>query len=142
MQLDIIVSPKEIYTTEQHRNYNKYSIDEFLINLSYENWENVFNSNDAIISFNSFLNTYVRIFNSSLISKPIRFKHANIPWITNGIRVSCNHKRELYMLNREMQDTKLTLHYKLYCKILTKVILTAKKLYYDSKCDRTFRFEP
>jgi hypothetical protein len=36
-----------------------------------------------------------------------------------------------------MKDTKLTLHYKQYCKILTKVILTAKKLYYDSKITKS-----
>jgi hypothetical protein len=110
IHLDIAVLPKQNYTTRQHTNFNNYSIDEFLINLSYENWENVFNSNEASISFNNFLNTYLRIFISSFISKPIRFMHNNTPWITKGISVSCNHKKELSMLSREMKHTKLTLH--------------------------------
>jgi hypothetical protein len=131
--LDIAVSPKQNYITRQHRNFNKYSIDEFLTNLSYENWENVFNNEDVNVSFNNFLNTYLRIFNSYFISKPIWLKHNNTRWITKGIRDSCKHKRELYILSREMKDANLTLYYKQYCKILTKVILTAKKLYYDSK---------
>jgi hypothetical protein len=133
IRLDIEVSPKQNYITRQHRNFNKHSIDGFLTNLSYENWKNVFNSDEVNVSFNNFLNTYLRIFNSNFISKPIQFKHNNTTWITKGIRVSCNHKRELYILSREMKDANLTLYYKQYCKILTKVILTAKKLYYDSK---------
>ena len=72
IQLDITVPPKQNYTTKQHRNYNKYSIDEFLINLSYENWENIFNSNDVNISFKKFLNTWLRIFKSSFLSQPIK----------------------------------------------------------------------
>jgi hypothetical protein len=90
IQLDSTVPPRQNYTTKQHRNYNKYSIDEFLINLSYESWESVCNSNDANISFNNFLNTYLRIFNSSFISKPITVKHNNTPFITKEIRG--NHK--------------------------------------------------
>jgi len=41
------------------------SISEFKMNLSYENWENVFNStseNDVNVIFNNFLNMYLRIF--------------------------------------------------------------------------------
>jgi hypothetical protein len=47
------------------RIYDSSSIGEFIRNLSFENWENVFNSeseNDVNIMFNDFLNTYLRIF--------------------------------------------------------------------------------
>jgi hypothetical protein len=128
----ITVSLKQNYITGQHRNFNKYSIDEYLTTC-YEKWENVFNNDEVDVSFNNFLNTYLRIFNSNFISKPIWLKHNNMPYITKGIRVSCRHKRELYILSREMKDANQTLYYKQYCKILTKVILRAKKLYYDSK---------
>jgi hypothetical protein len=47
------------------RIYGNSSIKDFTMNLSYENWENVFNSdsdNDVNSIFNNFLNTYLRIF--------------------------------------------------------------------------------
>jgi len=46
------------------RKFNKFSITQFAINLSYENWENVFIEEDVSTDFNNFLNTYLRIFNS------------------------------------------------------------------------------
>ena len=124
IQLNIAVPRKQNYNARQHSNFNKCSTAEFLMNLSYENWENVFYSNDVSISFNNYLNTYLRIFNSSCISKPIRFEHNNTPWITKEIRMSCYHKRELELLSREMNDTNMKLH---YFKISGKVLITAKK---------------
>jgi hypothetical protein len=50
------------------RYYNDSSIREFKLNLSYENMENVSDSecdNDVNIIFNNFLNTYLRIFCTS-----------------------------------------------------------------------------
>jgi len=35
---------------------------EFQNNLSYESWDQVFDGNDVNKTFNSFLNTYLRIF--------------------------------------------------------------------------------
>jgi hypothetical protein len=54
------------------RNINKNSITEFQTNLSYESWDNVFGSdNDKDIDtlFNSFLNSYLRLFYSSFPTK-------------------------------------------------------------------------
>jgi hypothetical protein len=47
------------------RVFNKASSNEFLTQLSYEIWDNVFVDQDSDSIFNSFLNTYLRIFNSS-----------------------------------------------------------------------------
>jgi hypothetical protein len=47
------------------RTFNKRSLLNFKIQLSYEMWEDVFNGNDTDTIFNSFLNTYLRIFYSS-----------------------------------------------------------------------------
>jgi hypothetical protein len=47
------------------RTFNKQSLLNFKIQLSYEMWEDVFNGNDTDTIFNSFLNTYLRIFYSS-----------------------------------------------------------------------------
>jgi hypothetical protein len=50
---------------------------------------------------------------------------------TTGIKISCNEKRELYLLSRESNDPKLCKHYKLYCKILSQVIKASKESYYN-----------
>ena len=55
------------------------------------------------------------------------------PWLTTWIKTSCNNKRKLYLLNRESNDPNLKMYYKNYCKILSTVITSAKKVYYNNK---------
>jgi hypothetical protein len=45
------------------RDYNEHSMQEFLINLRMENWEDIFEGNSIDTTFNKFLNTYLKIFN-------------------------------------------------------------------------------
>ena len=51
------------------RDINDQSILEFQLLLSHENWEEIFMEGDANISFNKFLNIYLRIFHSCFIKK-------------------------------------------------------------------------
>ena len=51
------------------RKYDNSSIRDFVSNLSYESWEDVFHTTSKIdenVIFNNFLNTYLRIFYGSL----------------------------------------------------------------------------
>jgi hypothetical protein len=98
--------------------------------LSYETWDDVFSSNDVDTIFNSFLNTYLRIVHSRFPIRKYCSKLKTNNWITPGIRISCRRKRELYLLYRN-NDIKFKTYYKSYCKILSTVINTAKRLYYD-----------
>jgi hypothetical protein len=41
---------------------NEFTILEFKLNLSYESWDEIFTEDDVDTLFNSFLNTYLRIF--------------------------------------------------------------------------------
>ena len=79
------------------------------------------------ISFNNFLNVYLKVFNRSFPFKKYYKKHANQGWVTKGIKTSCNHKRDLYMLCKNTNNSKIKTHYKIYCKILAKVIKVAKR---------------
>jgi hypothetical protein len=49
------------------RKVNKYMISDFLHKLSNESWEGTFNNDDVNLMFNSFLNTYLKIFYSSFL---------------------------------------------------------------------------
>ena len=101
--------------------------------LSNESWDDVFTEDNADMIFNKFLNTYLRIFYQSFPYKKGYHKHINKPWISIGIKKSCQHKRDLYLLCRKFNNPTLKNHYKIYCKVLTNVIKTAKKLYYDKR---------
>jgi hypothetical protein len=75
------------------RKINKYTMLDFIYKLSNGSWDSVFNSGDANLMFNSFLNTYLRIFYSSfpLIRTVGRNNKNN--WITLGIKTSCKRKK-------------------------------------------------
>jgi hypothetical protein len=49
-------------------------MSEFLIQLSYETWDNVFIDQDIDTIFNPFLNIYLRIFYSNFLKKQVQFK--------------------------------------------------------------------
>jgi hypothetical protein len=101
--------------------------------LSYENWEGVFQDMDVHRIFNSFQNTYLRIFHSSF---PIRKKFETTkpkPWLTTGIKISCANKRKLFLTYRCNNDPGYKSCYKKYCKVLSATIIAAKKKYYDEQ---------
>jgi hypothetical protein len=110
---------------------NEFTISEFKLNLSYESWEEIFTNDNVDSVFSSFLNTYLRIFYHSFPLKKVYHKRYSKPWITTSIKISSQHKKDLYLLCRSINNPKLKNHYKTYCTILTDVIKTAKKLYYN-----------
>ena len=78
--------------------------------------------------------TYLRCFCSSFVKKKNNVLKQTQPsngWITNGIKVSCRRKKELYEISKSSNDLAIKLHCKKYCTILTKVIRNAKKSYYN-----------
>jgi hypothetical protein len=109
------------------RQINDTTIAQFKINLSYENWTDTFTEDNIDINFKNFLNTYLRIFNSTFPYKRIYPNRNRNAWITKGIRISCKRKEALYILSKNTQNPKLNSHYKTYSKILSKVIRSAKK---------------
>jgi hypothetical protein len=118
----LFVSKPTSLSLQQH-----HTICEFQLNLSYESWDNVFNGDDEDIVFNN----YLRIFNHAFPIKKCPY-NSNKPWITPRIKISSQHKRELYLLCRSTKDPKLQNYYKRYCRILLDVIKNAKKLYYNN----------
>lgn len=115
------------------RQYNKNSIEEFKLRLSYEAWENIFNDESNYVDnlFNNFLDIYLQIFCHCFPKNRCYEKTSRNTWITKGIKISCMRKRELYLLTREHENSTLRQYYQLYCKILTTVILEAKRHSYN-----------
>ena len=89
------------------RKVDQHTISDFIYKLSNESWDSTFNNTDVNLMFNSFLNTYLRIFYSCFPLMKIKNNSNTISWITSGIKTSCKHKRELFLLNRNNNNPAL-----------------------------------
>jgi len=97
-----------------------------------EIWEDIFEESDKyVIIFINFLNIYLKIFNACFTKIEHNSASTYNTWITGGIKILCHNKGILYTSCRGINDTNIKLRYKRYRKILTDVIKTAKKNYYD-----------
>jgi hypothetical protein len=60
------------YYTHNIRNINKYTIEDFVIRISYESWDSIFTHNNNMnvdLLFNTSFNNYLRIFYKSSLQK-------------------------------------------------------------------------
>ena len=71
----LILHNIKIQNLEAHhytkRQINEFAISEFKLNLSCESWDEIFSKDNVDSVFNSFLNTYLRIFYHSFSLKKI-----------------------------------------------------------------------
>ena len=67
------------------RKINEHTINDFLVKLSYENWESVFYTDEVNKMFDSFLDTYLKIFNSSVPLKRVHITKKIILVIKTGL---------------------------------------------------------
>jgi hypothetical protein len=82
--------------------------------------------------FNNFLNKYLRIFYHSFPLKKYYNKYTKQGWLTKGFKISSQHKRDLYILCKGTNNSKIINYYKTYCKIQTKVMKTAKRHHFNN----------
>jgi hypothetical protein len=83
--------------------------------------------------FNNFLDIYLQNFNACFTKSKHNSARRYDPWITRGIKISCQNKRILYMRCRGSNDTNLRLWCKRYCKILTGIIKREREKKYNVK---------
>jgi hypothetical protein len=112
---------------------NDDTISKFKLELSCEIWEEVFADNDVDTIFNNFLTTYLRAFYQCFPLKKFNKTNKKNDWITNGIKISSTHKRDLYLLSRSSNNPIIKNHYKKYSQVLSDVIKAAKRLHYINK---------
>ena len=53
--------------------------------------------------------------------------------MTKGLKISINQKTDLYLRCRNSNDQRLKDRYKIYCKILSKLVVQAKHLQYSKQ---------
>ena len=108
---DIIIQNESNYFYSA-RKFNKSLALDFNIKLTYKSWDSVFSYNDMNLSFNNFLNTYLRIFYSSFPMKKVHYTSHTMAWLTQGIKISCINKRKLYLNSQNSNDNEIKKHYK------------------------------
>jgi hypothetical protein len=89
------------------RKFNKSLALDFNTKLTYESRDSVLSFNDVHLSFNKFLNTYLRIFYSSFPMKKIHYTSHTKAWLTQGIKISCINKRKLFLNSRNSNDDEI-----------------------------------
>ena len=88
-------------------------------------------SHDNVNSiFNSFSDTYLRIFQTFLTKRICSSLNVK-PWLTQGIKTSCHNKKNLYQITKYSRNPGVTQYFKRYCKILKSTIEASKRKYYD-----------
>jgi hypothetical protein len=75
-------------------------VSAFIEMLQNESWDNTINNTDVNESFNLFFNTFLIIFESYFPVQYVTNNVSNNQWVTNGIRISCRHKKYLYMMSK------------------------------------------
>jgi hypothetical protein len=127
---NIYATTNKIPFKQKTRLINNEMITNFQTLLKKETWEFVYKVKDTNCMFNSFLCTFLNIFQASF---PVKYKSTNNvinDWIAQGIRKSCKYRRSLYTFTKN-NDPKYKAHYITYCRILNKVISEAEKQHYN-----------
>jgi hypothetical protein len=110
---------------QRTREINNERIMQFPLQLANESWESICIDNDTTNKFNSYLHTFLNIFEASF---PVKYKSNTetrmIGQITQGIRISYD-------------DAVIKAFYIRYCKILNKVIQQAKRQHYNTLIAKT-----
>ena len=125
---------KHIYTRKT-RVVDVESRNNFQSHLREEVWNGVYDSRDVNCSFNNFHCTLIRHFENSFPSVFKLYEAKHNDWITKGIKTSCQRKRYLYSVYKNTNNLQVKAYYKKYNNFLKKVIISAKKLYYDKRIE-------
>jgi hypothetical protein len=101
---------------------------QFKLQLAHETWESVCIDNDTNNKFNSFLHTFLNIFEASFQVKYESIHRNKNDWITQVIKISGQRKRRVHThtQSRDSNDAVIKGFCINYCKILNKVIQEVK----------------
>jgi hypothetical protein len=129
---NVAVATNTVHLNQRSMEINNERIMQFQLQLANETWEFVCIDDDTNIKFNSFLHTFLNIFEASF---PVKYKSIHINkngWITQGIKMSHECKRRLHVRahTKDSNGGIIKAFYIKYCKI-HKLYRRLKKQYYN-----------
>jgi len=89
--------PAQSPGTKFVRKLDQHKISDFIFNLGNESWDIIFNTDDVNRMYNSFLNTYLKIFQASFPLTKVTTRSKSNQWITVGFKLLVSKKRNCYI---------------------------------------------
>ena len=123
------------YQQPKHiRQVNKQSLDAFIKDLDKQSWENTLISNDVNTAYNSFLDSFIELYDKNCPIKLLK-DNKNVktskPWFTNGLRNACIKRKRLYKDYITNRTLDAEVKYKSYRNKLTSILRKSEKQYYN-----------
>lgn len=111
------------------RFFNEKNIENFKVALMDIDWNKVIKpERDINANYNLFLDTLQTLLNKYIPFKKVKQKTKfKKPYLTVGIRISCQNKRYLKLLTSQTNNSIIQTHYKNYTKTLKKTVKISKK---------------
>ena len=133
------VNPLPKKTSNSHRKESQDNIDSLNVDLSKEEWLEVFSQTDVNKCYNNFMQKLKSLYDKYI--PLITVKHnstakTKMPWITQGIIRSIHTRNQLYKLSLQKPTLINKQNYKKYRNILTSLIRLSRKEYYSNKLER------
>ena len=119
---------------KMQRKESQENINSLIYDLSHEQWQDVFSSGDANLSYDLFLQKFLYYFdkNIPLIRNTNRNKIKQ-PWITQGLMRCIFTRNRLYKISLRKPTSQNKDKYKKYRNTLTTLIRASRKRYYSDK---------
>lgn len=107
--------------------FSKVKLQHYRQELESYKWEDIYNTENPNEAYDSLISQLTSQMNLIFVNKNIKAKQSNANlWLTTGIRISCQKKREMY--KQKIKGEISPEMYLAYTNILKKVIKTAKKI--------------
>lgn len=134
INIKMAIKSKLHYTKKKIRLFNDTNNDIMLSLVERETWKDLYEETNVNSMYNKFVDTFMFHFNIAypLCYKKFHSKPLQNTWITKGILISCNRKKELHTLSRTEKSPEFLNYFKRYKNILNRVIRMAKMRKNDS----------
>ena len=118
------------------RKETKQNIESLKLDLTQEQWLDIFQTNDVNQSYENFINKLLFYYDKNIpLVRQKSYKKIKNPWITKGIINSIITRNKLY--KKSLREPSQTNHdkYKKYRNVLTSIIRLSRKIYYSQKIE-------
>ena len=132
--IDSVQSPEKTVKSRERRLINSRTSDKFIQNISLENWDPVYNNENPQNAYTIFSNIIKKHYSICFPKITVNGTYRNrLPWLTDGLKQSIQHKNKLYKLSMKKPILINRLAYQTYRNKLTHLLKRAEAMYYQQQ---------
>ena len=114
------------------RKMNDSCKQEFLNNLNTCDWNHAMDTDNAQEAYTKFSQTYQSIYDRCFPKYVVKKRYDNkIPWLSDALRKSINHKNKLYKKAKKYRTAKTEIEYRKYKAKLKSILKSAEKKHFQ-----------